>query len=248
MPWRPCGSPPARGGAGRAQAGIDKHPSSAGGTGSESGRRRCRAGGAQGEVLEDLPHERNAVDAVGDRLADELVPERRVAAGTHPDREVIPGRAGGGDDPEPGLPAERGDDTGKEPVRDVELAPPEPLDRVVAFGPEAKDEPVEVGRVGPRELRTSVSWRPRSQRSTRKGPLPIGLPVFGLTISSLQTVSRSSPWSACEGRTPLPKTSPLHPAKRERKTTLTVCASRARTLRTSVRGTLSGAPCFGIAR
>ena len=55
---------------------------------------------------------------------------------------------------------------------------------------------------------------------TRNGPLPIGLPVLGLSIPFLQIRRRSSPASACEGRT-LPK-SPRHSANRERRTTRTV--------------------------
>ena len=44
-----------------------------------------------------------------------------------------------------------------------------------------------------RGLRTKVSCSPRSQGPTRKGPLPIGLPVLGLSIRSVQTRARSRP-------------------------------------------------------
>ena len=45
-----------------------------------------------------------------------------------------------------------------------------------------------------------MTARPRSQRSKRKGPLPIGLAVFGLWIPFNQTVEKSSPREHVRGQ------------------------------------------------
>ena len=73
-------------------------------------------------------------------------------------------------------------------------------------------------------MRTKVSCSPRSQGPTRNGPLPIGSPVFGLSIRSIQISGEILPRERvlAEGRSGKRF---RQPAKRERSTTLTVFAS-----------------------
>ena len=71
-----------------------------------------------------------------------------------------------------------------------------------------------------------MSWRPRSQSSTKNGPLPIGAPVLGSSMVLVHTFARSTPRSACEGRM-LPKY-PRQAAKRGRRTRWTVFGLTAR--------------------
>ena len=46
------------------------------------------------ELTEDRPRDRHPIDPVGERPADELVPERGVPAGAEAEREVIEGASG----------------------------------------------------------------------------------------------------------------------------------------------------------
>jgi hypothetical protein len=76
----------------------------------------------------------------------------------------------------------------------------------------------------------SVSAFPRSRLSTRKGPLPIGVPVFGSSIPSAQILDRSWPLRTWTGSTF--GNSSCQPEKGSRSVTRTVLAPTAVTRRT----------------
>ena len=108
-----------------------RRSSSVGSTGSARGRSRFRSGrSARVDLGRDRPDERDAIDAVGERAANQLVSKRGMASGPDPEVEVLPaGRLVRQAPSTPGSPTKRGDaDRGRSPLRYVELAVSEPIE------------------------------------------------------------------------------------------------------------------------
>ena len=217
-------------------------------TGSGSGRRCSGAAVLRAEVRVCGSHERASIDSEGERAANQLAPEGTMSAWTDTDLEVIPRLAGESDESRGRAHAvTEGTKLGGNPVRRRTLplrnpstsVPPSTWKRMTSRSRYAR-VPTPVPRIATeRDLLASVpvldEERAASDRFARLRILDF-VPPYGRQVFAQERVTRQDP----------PEQAAERP-KRERSTTLTVFASSARTLRTSVRSVSSGAPCFRIA-
>ena len=118
-------------------------------------------------------------------------------------------------------PPEVRNDLGVAGVREVDRSRPHALEhlgrwrRQARIPAEADDQSVEIRLVRAPVLRVADQCEllPTIQPPTRKGPEPIGVPVFGFSMPSVQIRARSSPASACCGRTNQKRRTPPREAR-----------------------------------
>ncbi len=206
------------------RGGSGSRSSSAGSRARLSGRWRCRWTGGPSSRRAAA---RSRPDRCRTRAPDERAcPSGRGGLRDRPDRELLPVIDVRRDDPDPGIAGARGRCSGSPAPKNPTSTSPEQrelLDRGSRHRLEAQDDSVQIAGVWSPvvRLRTSVSCFPRSQRSTRKGPFPIGLPVSGcrsdrVQRSRLEVLARGA--RAGAGREVEEATAPARVA-RARKTT-----------------------------